>query len=179
MATSLVIEFTDQKNGEKCDKVTMHKSNRPLGPVKAWAETIIRILSYPGTDLETPINTVRIGSNNVQITSKQILAHIRMTVAMIGEVKLGFKKEDVGTHSIRSSFAMLLYLAKVPVSTIMILGRWHSSSFLLYIRKQVLEFSAGLSDMMLEKDFYTLPEIESVIKDPHSSICSPPLGKMV
>ena len=172
MATSVVVEFIDQKNGDKYDKVTMHKSNRKLGPVKAWAETIIRILSYPDTTLDTPINTVRIGKKNIQITSAQILVHIRSTVAMIGVKTLGFTSDEVGNHSIRSSFAMLLYLAKVPTTTIMILGRWLSDSFLLYIRKQVLEFSAGLSTLMLQRDFYTLPEVEEVVQDPRSEFNS-------
>jgi hypothetical protein len=40
---------------------------------------------------------------------------------------------------------MAMFLAKVPVYTIMLLGRWSSDDFLRYIRKQVKEFSKGIS----------------------------------
>ena len=51
---------------------------------------------------------------------------------------LGFTGDDVGNHSIRSSLAMTLYLAKRSVSTIMLIGCWSSDAFLLYVRRQVL-----------------------------------------
>ena len=54
-----------------------------------------------------------------------------------GEERLGFSHKEVDTQSIRSGFAMELYLAKVYLETIMIMGRWASSTFLRYIRIQV------------------------------------------
>ncbi len=52
---------------------------------------------------------------------------------------------------------MAMYLAGVPVFTIMLLGRWSSDAFLRYIRKQVKEFSSRISEMMNRQDnFYTL-----------------------
>jgi len=44
---------------------------------------------------------------------------------------------------------MAMYLAGVPVFTIMLLGRWSSNAFLRYIRKQVKEFSRGISAKMI------------------------------
>jgi hypothetical protein len=53
---------------------------------------------------------------------------------------------------------MAMFLAGVPVFTIMLLGRWSSDAFLRYIRKQVKEFSAGISQkMILHEDFFTIP----------------------
>ena len=73
---------------------------------------------------------------------------------------LGFTGKDIGTHSIRSSLAMELYLAKRPVCTIMFIGRWCSDEFLLYARRQVQEFSAGVSADMIQQDqFYTILDI--------------------
>ena len=60
---------------------------------------------------------------------------------------------------------MLLYLSKVPIYTIMLLGRWCSDAFLLYIRKQVLEFSAGITQSMLKHNFYTIPELEKYFEE--------------
>ena len=74
---------------------------------------------------------------------------------------LGFTGKDVGTHSIRSSFAMALYLSKRAISTIMLLGRWCSDAFLLYVRRQVQEFSAGVSaDMVSQDTFFTIPDLD-------------------
>ena len=82
------------------------------------------------------------------MTSKDVLNLIRLYVAIEGKDKLGFSPEDVGTHSIRSSFAMFLHLQKVDRDRIMLQGRWRSSAFLDYIRPQVEAFSAGLSSIM-------------------------------
>ena len=49
---------------------------------------------------------------------------------------LGLTGRDVGTYSIRSRLAMALYLVRRPLSTIMLLGRWCSDAYLLYIRRQ-------------------------------------------
>jgi len=49
---------------------------------------------------------------------------------VIGEEELGIKAMDMGTHSIRSGATMAMYLAGVPVFTIMLVGRWSSDAFL-------------------------------------------------
>ena len=71
-------------------------------------------------------------------------------VVMIGETKLGIRRSEIGTRSIRSGAAMALYLAGVPVFSIMLVGRWSSTAFLKYIRKQVQEFLQGISSKMIE-----------------------------
>jgi len=53
---------------------------------------------------------------------------------------------------------MAVYLAHVPVFTIMLLGRWSSDAFLRYIRKQVKEFSREISSKMVQQEhFFTVP----------------------
>ena len=42
------------------------------------------------------------------------------------------------------------------------LGRWCSDAFLTYISRQVLKFSTGISESMVQKDFYTVPEVDHV-----------------
>ena len=100
-----------------------------------------------------------------------MLAHIKHTVNNMDG--LGFNGDEVGTHSIRSSLAMALYLKKRVISTIMLLGRWCSDAFLLYIRRQVQEFSAGVSaDMVSEDTFFTIPDLDiSDDADPRTRNC--------
>jgi len=62
---------------------------------------------------------------------------------------------------------MAMYLAHVPVFMIMLLGRWSSNAFLDYIRKQVKEFSNGISSKMIQHEhFFTIPSSSS--EDPRA-----------
>ena len=94
-------------------------------------------------------------------TSTQIKDYLRLMVSDIGTAKLGIDINRIGTHSIRTSAAMLLYLAEVRVSTIMLLGRWKSDAFLLYLRRQVKEFTKGVTAAMTSQPnmFFQIPSI--------------------
>ena len=161
-ADCVSITFCTQKNGEKMETITQHRVKKgKICPVRDWANTIHRVLSYEGTSEASQVNTFlnQTTGKLVHITSSQTRHHIRYTVECMGEATLGVKAENVGTHSLRSSCAMLLYLGQVRTSTIMLLGRWKSDAFLLYLRKQVKEFTAGVSDTMVSQSgaFSTIP----------------------
>jgi hypothetical protein len=74
---------------------------------------------------------------------------IRDGVVAIGETKLEILRHKIGTHSIRSG-GISMYLAGVPIFSIILIGQWSSTAFLKYIRKQVQEFSHGISLKMIE-----------------------------
>ena len=74
-----------------------------------------------------------------------MINEIKFAVSGVGQDILGFTADDVGLHSVRGSLAMLMYLAKEPVYTIMLVGRWSSDAFLAYIKKQIKEFTRGVS----------------------------------
>ena len=158
-ATTISVNFESQKNDEKDDLITMHANNKELCPVKTWATIINRILSYPGTSIHSPINTILVGKQMSLIRDKEVIKHIRATVSTIGKNILGFDPKEVGIHSIRSSFAMFLYIRGVRTDRIMLQGRWKSDAFLIYLRKQVAEFSKGLSEMMIHMDneYFNIP----------------------
>jgi hypothetical protein len=167
-ADTVSITFVFQKNKRKMITVTQPRSGKTICPVMVWAKNILRVLSYKGTSESTKVNAVQIGKKIQYVTREQMLQHLRHTVNnMTG---LGFDGTEVGTHSIRSSLAMALYLAKRPISTIMLLGRWSSDAFLLYIRRQVQEFSTGVSsDMVANENFFTIPDlVETDPMDPRT-----------
>lgn len=161
-ATSVSLTFRDQKNNERFETITQHRStHKTLCPVKLWARIISKIRSIPGSSDLSPVcfyyDTQT--SKTSLISSTQILQALRWAVIQIGEDILGFKSSDIGTHSIRSGGAMAMYLSGIPIVTIMLIGRWKSDAFVKYIRKQVLEFTAGVSEKMSQLgDFYTLPD---------------------
>jgi hypothetical protein len=149
-ADCVSITFVSQKNGEKDVTITQYKSKNVLNPVLSWAKIIHSVLSIKGTTLKSQVNTFSHPTSKklVLITSAQTRAFLKLTVAKLGAKKLGIDVKRVGTHSVRTSCAMLLYMAKVRTAAIMLLGRWKSDAFLLYLRRQVKEFTQGLSEAM-------------------------------
>jgi hypothetical protein len=109
----------------------------------------MRILSYPDTS-DTAYLTI--GGNLSYLTGDQVRSHLRLATGRIGADRLRFDPNEIGTHSICSGSARAMYLAGVPAFTIMLIGRWSSDAFLRYIRRQVQEFSAGVSSKMLLTD---------------------------
>jgi hypothetical protein len=96
------------------------------------------------------------------------LKRLRLATTAVGAASLGFTAKEIGLHSARSGAAMAMYLAHVPVFTIMLLGRWSSDAFLRYIRKQVKEFSNGISSKMIQNEhFFTVPSCSA--EDPQSA----------
>jgi hypothetical protein len=61
----------------------------------------------------------------------------------ISKTKLGIPCSEIGTHSIPSIAAMAMYLARVPIFSIMLIGHWSSMVFLKCIGKQVQKFFHG------------------------------------
>jgi len=159
-ATTISITFEFQKNNQKDETVIMHANKKELCPVRAWATITHRILNYPGGSINLPVNTMLIKSQLTLLTSKEVILHIRATVDVLGVEQMGFGPKEVGIHSIRSSFAMFLYIQFVRTDKIMLQGRWKSDAFLTYVRKQVAEFSKGLSDVMIHmnNNYFTIPD---------------------
>jgi hypothetical protein len=153
-----------QKKDTKNDTVTQHRSgDKLLCPVKIWAKIVQRISSYPSSSPETTVNTFCFPDNSAHLFSgKELLSRIRAAATSIGRDDLGFDPDTIGLHSARSGAAMAMYLGGVPVFTIMLLGRWSSEAFLRYIRKQVQEFSAGVSQKMITNEqFFTIGSLPS------------------
>ncbi len=55
----------------------------------------------------------------------------------------------IGDHFLCMGTAMEIYLAGVPVYTIMLIGRWSSDTFLHYIWKKVKQFMQDVAKKML------------------------------
>ncbi|KAL7504137.1 LOW QUALITY PROTEIN: hypothetical protein ACHAXN_001846 [Cyclotella atomus] len=107
-----------QKNGQIEDQIAQWHTNDPeLDPVKHWMDTITRLQSYPNY-----IHTCQCSTTS-KISNKEIADGIKAAVDAIGPNVLGFLSKEVGTHSNRADFAMMSYLGKTPVYTIMLQGR--------------------------------------------------------
>ena len=175
-ADTVSITFVLQKNESYYETVTQHSnSSIKQNPVRIWADVFKRVFKIPGATLDTPVNAFHnpITNRTEYITSDQILKSLRWAVDELGVDCLGFTSDEIGCHSIRSGAAMAMYLKKVAPFTIMLQGRWCSDAFLRYIRRQVKEFSQGVSEAMISPDtynFYTVPDatIEHTDENPRT-----------
>ena len=165
IADFMLVEFENQKNLEKNERVGMYRSESvELCPVRAGLRLTTRLRSMPGSDnpLDRKVNLfLNKKGTKCEISSYVIRSKLRSAVTAMGEKRLGFTANDIGCHSIRSGGAMAMCLGKVPSYTIMIIGRWKSTAFLDYIRKQVAEFSMDISSLMVTHgDFFTTPDLK-------------------
>ena len=170
-ADSVAITFEFQKNDVKWDTVPMSSSNDDtLCPVKAWAAIVQRLWLIPGTTPDTPVNTVFIAGAQFEITSDLILGALRAVVDDLGQGILGYSKEEIGTHSLRSGCAMAMHLAGIPVYMMMLIGRWSSEAFMVYIQRQVKEFATNVSAKMIQqKPFYIIPAYATIFSGANSN----------
>mmetsp|Transcript_35267 Transcript_35267/g.79113 ORF Transcript_35267/g.79113 Transcript_35267/m.79113 type:complete len:385 (+) Transcript_35267:1924-3078(+) len=121
-ADTLTINFGDQKTEIRNEQVTQHNNlDCELNPIVNWADTVKRLRGYPGFDPSWEVFKFYDGSFS-NITATEMINDIRDAVDDIGEETLGYTSAEVGTHSVRSSLAMLMYLAGEPVYTIMLIG---------------------------------------------------------
>jgi hypothetical protein len=151
LADCVSVTFERQKNDRKADTVTQWRtSDELLCSVKIWASLTRRILSYKGANKNSPISLVKHKSQIINITGETIADLCRDGVVAISKTKLGIRRSEIGTRSIRSGAVMAMYLAGVPVFSIMLIGRWSSTAFLKYIQKQIQKFSQGISSKMIE-----------------------------
>ena len=72
----------------------------------------------------------------------------------IGKDVLGFFHTDIGTHSIRASGAMQLFLNDVSEAQLKKIRRWKSATWLSYIHSQIAAISEGLSCRMVRPVVY-------------------------
>jgi hypothetical protein len=131
-ADTVSITFEEQKRDTKNDIITHHRTNdKILCPVKIWGKIVQRISKYPSSNPDTTVNTFFYNDGTKRsFTGPHLLKRIRLAAATIRPDKLGFEPKQLGLHSARSGAAMAMYLAGVPVFTIMLLGRWSSDAFL-------------------------------------------------
>jgi hypothetical protein len=158
LADTVSITFGDQKTDVKDEIVTQERTTSDLCPVTLWASTVTRLMTYPNYDPTWPVYTFHDGNNLSNITSTEILQDIKAAVDAIGKNVLGFDSSEVGTHSNRSGAAMMMHMAGIPTYTLMLIGRWASDAFMIYIQKSIREFSHGVSKKIaFSRDFFNIP----------------------
>lgn len=134
-ADTVIITFRSQKNGVKDEKqARISKKDAKWSAVKCWAKIVNRIKSYRGTDADTPISTVKVNGTFYQIKAEDVNKEIKRAAIATG-AKLELKRYS--SHSVRVTFATLLFLKGESMDIVKFLGRWRSDAFILYIRNTI------------------------------------------
>ena len=159
-AEFVTICFIDQKNGRRMDRRTQRRTGEAICPVRAWARVCQRVRRTVPNASETT-HAFRVGNaegSSTFIDSERIVQLLRLTCRIFGERRgYGISESEVGSRSIRSGAAMALFLMDHSVEKIMILGRWSSDAFMVYIRPQVLEWTNIMArDMAKAGSFHDL-----------------------
>ncbi len=138
-ANKMTVTFRNQKNGEKDETITLCRNSQKLCGVETWSKLVHRVIRLPNANSSTSVNAYfNPSSQKVEyVTSKMVTKMLQHTVLFLGEANLGIKISEVGTHSIRSSFAMHMALNNAKDSVIQKKGRWKSLAFMEYIRNYV------------------------------------------
>jgi hypothetical protein len=156
-AERVTVTFEDQKNGTKMDRRTHQRTADPiLCPVKTLVSLINRIYRrIPNASGDLTLDSIRLVHRTTRVTSTMIRNYLRSTCTTLGgRTTFGFDATELGTKSLRSGAAMSLFLMNHSVHKIMILGRWSSDAFLVYIRPQVLEWTTNMSSDMIKHDSF-------------------------
>ena len=117
---------------------------------QAIRKAVQRITSTNKKSKDTLLCSVVIDDKEFLINNQFTLCLLRYACATFGGKKVfGFDAHEIGNKSLRSGAAMALFMKNHSVSKIMILGRWSSDAFLVYIRPQVLEWCNNMSESMV------------------------------
>ena len=163
LADIICITFRDQKNGEKDEMITLSRTTDPIMcPVRQGACIVNRILAIPGQTADSTINTYQSGNHTYTLKSETAIKRVRKLATALGSDQLGHDPRDIGLHSIRSAAAMAMILSGVPNYMVMLIGRWKSDAFLIYIRKQVAEFTKSVSQKMITTTTFFHPPANTI-----------------
>jgi hypothetical protein len=145
MASAVTLTLDNQKNSVRDSTLHHYKVPGLLDPVAAVARRFVTARRASKADPAallcqySPIGFVR-----APAISKLLLAAAHRTNLK----DRGFTPTRIGSHSIRASGAMALYLNKVDPTLIKKLGRWRSDTWLTYVHTQVGELTQGLATTM-------------------------------
>jgi len=143
------LRIDNQKNGCWGQIISHHTISIPCCPVKAVTACVLSLL-HDGAQPPTPICTYKMHPQGpfAFITNDDIVAAIHATLAPTQALNHGYKPKLVCLHSLQVGGTMALFQNGADVTTIMKLGHWTSTSFMLYLHEQMDILSKGAAECM-------------------------------
>ena len=144
-ASKVTLRLDNQKNCHRNDTLTHERVDGILNPVFATARRFVSARIHSNGDLDALICQY---SPSAHVTSPLIKTILHRALIRSGAIRSGFDIARTGSHSIRASGAMALFLNNTSTVLIRKLGRWRSETWLTYIHSQIGELTKGLSRKM-------------------------------
>jgi hypothetical protein len=144
-ATSVTLRLSNQKNGVHDATLTHEAVPGGFCPVNATAR------QYAASRRACPNHAFAMLCQYAPtkvVTAKHITQVIQRAAFRTTIWMEGFELNRIGTHSIRASGGMHLFLNNVAEATIMNIGRWQSRTWLTYIHNQIAAITAGVVRVM-------------------------------
>eukprot|EP00978_Attheya_sp_CCMP212_P028261 scaffold97193_cov48-Attheya_sp.AAC.1 len=157
-ATHVTLEFTDQKNCVKGEKIVAGHagSSDQACAVRAIARRTIH-LREAAAPRNYPLCAYSAGGTWCTVTNHQVTQAIRLATIVVGP-QVWFSPSDVSAHSLHSSGAMVMLCAGIDSLIIKMLGHWRSDEILRYLHVQATPVSASIANRMRQNgDFTFLP----------------------
>ena len=145
LSQAVTLTLDNQKNSIRDSTLHHDMVPGPLNPVAAVARRFIRARTASNSTPEALLcQYSAIGHVRASAISQILLTAARR----ISLRDKGFTASRIGSHSIRASGAMALYLNDVDPNLIKKLGRWRSDTWLTYIHNQIGALTEGLAKKM-------------------------------
>ena len=169
LATTVHLEFTDQKNGNKGEVITHGDTHEELvTPLKALRRRVQHLRKHNAPP-DTPLHTVYLSNGDTAyVRSCDITATLRLSCKAVGK-GLGINGKEISARALRAGGAMALLRANVDPVLIRMQGRWKSWTMIRYLHRTAADTS-DFASRMLEGGTYvisthaTLPDdVASVI----------------
>jgi len=91
------------------------------------------------------------------LKSETVIQRVWKLAMEFGHNHLGHDPQDIGLNSLQR--AAVMAMIGVPIYMVMLIRHWKSDLFLIYIRKQVAEFTKSVSQKMITTTtFFHLPD---------------------
>jgi hypothetical protein len=143
---SVTFRLDNQKNTHRDDTLSHDRApDGQLDPVISAARRFIQARALSNGNRQTLICKY---SPTRSITARIIQSTLLRAAKHCNLQDQGYDYGRIGTHSIRASGAMALYLHKVDPTLIQLMGRWRSQTWLTYIHAQIAATTQGLSQLM-------------------------------
>jgi hypothetical protein len=149
-ADAVTLYLENQKNGQKGATIHHTAVEGWFCPVKALARRVAAITS-PGLGADTPLSCV---SPGIHVASHHIVTTVREAARLTYLQAHGYDLRRVGAYSLRASGAMAMKLNGVDAERIKKVGRWTSSTFLIYIHSQIAALNVGLAQRMVNPIYF-------------------------
>jgi hypothetical protein len=145
VAKAVTLTLDNQKNSVRDSTLHHYEVPGPLNPVAAVARRFVSARRASHSNPEALLCQYSAGGH-VQASA---IAPLLMAAARRTHLQdKGFTQTRIGSHSIRASGAMALYLNAVDPTLIKKIGRWQSDTWLTYIHNQVGELTTGVAQKM-------------------------------